>query len=57
MRITYFKEYLQKDMENDECFHRDVMGKNLDKISSLSDIHIREQNLPYNICMKQINAC
>jgi hypothetical protein len=44
-------------MENDEGFHRDAMGNILDKISSLIDIHIREQNLLYNICMEQINPC
>jgi hypothetical protein len=27
------------------------------KVSSLSDIHRREKNLPSNIWMKQINAC
>jgi len=57
MRVTNFKEYLQKDMENDEGFYKDIVGTFSSKVSSLSDIHRREQNLPSNIWMKQINSC
>jgi hypothetical protein len=57
MRIKIFKEYLQKDLENDEGFYKDVVGTFSSKASSLSDIHIRDQNLPSNIQMKQINYC
>jgi hypothetical protein len=56
-RITNFKEYLQKDLENDEGFYKDIVGTFSAKVSSLSDIHRREKNLPSNIWMKQINAC
>jgi hypothetical protein len=44
-------------MENDEGFYKDIVGTFSAKVSSLSDIHRREQNLPSNIQMKQINAC
>jgi hypothetical protein len=45
-RIIHFKEYLQKDLENDEGFYREVVGTFSKKVSSLSDTHRREQNLP-----------
>jgi hypothetical protein len=56
MRITHFKKYIQKYMENGECFYKDVVRTFLAKVSSLSDVHIREQNPPSKIQMKQFNA-
>jgi len=56
-RIMHFKEYLQKDIENDEGFYKEVAGKFPTKVSSLSDTHKREQNLLSSIQMNQINAC
>jgi hypothetical protein len=56
-RITHFKEYLQKYLENDEGFYKDVVGTFSTKVSSLNDIHGREKKFPSNIHMKQINAC
>jgi uncharacterized coiled-coil DUF342 family protein len=56
-RITNFKEYLQKYMENDEGFYKNVVSTFFSKVSILSNIHKREQNLPSNTQMKQINAC
>jgi hypothetical protein len=56
-RIVYRREYLQKYLENDECFYKEAMGTFATKVSSLSDTHRREQNLPSSIQMKQINAC
>jgi hypothetical protein len=44
-------------MENNEGFYKDAVGIFSAKVSSLSDIHKIEQNLPCNIWMKQINAC
>ena len=44
-------------MENNEGFYKDAVGIFSAKVSSLSDIHRREQNLPSNIWMKQINVC
>ena len=53
----HFREYLQKDKENDECFYKEVVGTFVEKVSSLTDTHIREHNLPSRIWMKQINTC
>jgi hypothetical protein len=47
-RIMHFKEYLQKDIENDEGFYK-AMGTFVTKILSLSDTQRREQNLPSSI--------
>ena len=55
-RIFHFKEYLQKDLENDEGFNKQEVRKFAKKISRLSDTHRREQNLPSKIQMKQINV-
>jgi hypothetical protein len=42
-RIMHFREYLQKDLENDEGFYKEVVGTFAEKVSSLSDTHRREQ--------------
>jgi hypothetical protein len=56
-RISHFKEYLKKDLENGEGFYNYVVGTFSTRISSLSDIHKREHNLPSNTRMKKISAC
>jgi hypothetical protein len=56
-RVLHFKEYLQKDLENDEIFYKEVVGTFSAKVLSLSDIHRREQNIPSKARLKQINAC
>jgi hypothetical protein len=55
-RVLHFKEYLQKDLENDEGFYKEAVGTFLTKVLSLSDINIRDQNIPSKTCFKQINA-
>jgi hypothetical protein len=37
----HFREYLQKDLENNEVFYKEVVGKFVEKVSSLSDTHRR----------------
>jgi len=54
---VHFKEYREKDLENGEGHYKEVTGTFAEKVSSLSDTHRREQNIPSNILMKQINAC
>ena len=44
--IMHFREYLQTDLENDEGFYKEVVGTFEAKVSSLSDTHKREKNLP-----------
>jgi hypothetical protein len=39
MRIMHFKEYIQKDLENNEGFYKEVVGTFAAKVSSLSDSH------------------
>jgi hypothetical protein len=56
-RVFHFKEYLQKYLENDEGFYKEAVGTFAVKVSSLSETHRREQNLPSKVHMKQINAC
>jgi phage-related protein len=48
-RILNFKEYLQKDLENDEHFYKEVVNTFSAKISSMNDVHRREQNLPSKV--------
>jgi hypothetical protein len=42
----HFREYLQKYLENDEGFYKEVVGMFASKFSSLSDTHRREKNFP-----------
>jgi len=56
-RVFHFKEYLQKDFENDEIFYKEVVGTFSTKVLILSDIHRRDQNLPSKSRLEQINAC
>jgi hypothetical protein len=56
-RILNFKEYLQKYLENDEHFYKEVVDTFSAKISSMNDVHRREQNIPSKVRLKQINSC
>jgi hypothetical protein len=38
-RILNLKEYLQKDLENDEHFYKEVVNTFSARISSMNDIH------------------
>jgi hypothetical protein len=52
-----FKEYLQKDLENDEGFFKEAVNTFSAKVSSLNEARRKEQKLPSPYRMKQINAC
>jgi hypothetical protein len=54
---VHFREYLQKDLEKDKGFYKEVVGTFETKFSSLNDTHIREKNLPSIIRMNKIKAC
>jgi hypothetical protein len=56
-RILNFKEYLQKDLENDENFYKEYINTFFAEISSMNDVHEREKNLSSKVQLKQINAC
>jgi hypothetical protein len=55
--ILNIKEYLQKDLENDEHFYMEDVNTFSARISSMSDVHRREQNIPSKVRIKQIDAC
>jgi hypothetical protein len=55
-RIPNLKEYLQNDLENNEEFYKESLNTFSSKVSSLTDIHRREKNLPSNTRMKHIKA-
>jgi hypothetical protein len=55
-RISNLKEYLQKDLENDEHFFKEVEHLYCQNIN-MNNVHRREQNLPSKVRLKQINAC
>jgi hypothetical protein len=44
-RIQNFKEYLQKDLENDEGFFKEVVNTFLAKVSSLNKAHMKEKKI------------
>jgi hypothetical protein len=44
-------------LENDEGFYKEAMGTFAMKVSSLTELHRRDQNLPYKNHMKKINVC
>jgi hypothetical protein len=48
-RIVHFREYLQKDLENDKGFYKEFVGTFVAQASSLRKNHKREQNLPSSI--------
>jgi exosome complex RNA-binding protein Rrp4 len=44
-RILNLKECLQKDLENDEHFYKEVVNTSSARISRINDIHWREKNV------------
>jgi len=51
-RIEYFKEYLQKYLENDEGFFKEAMNTFSTKVSILNEAQRKEQKLPFPYHMK-----
>jgi Tfp pilus assembly protein PilO len=56
-KIHNFKEYLQKDLENDEVFYKEFVNTFSTKVSSLSEAHRKEQKIHSTYRKKQANAC
>jgi superfamily I DNA and RNA helicase len=50
--IQNFKEYLQKDLENDEGFFKESVNTFSTKVSSLNETRRKEQKNPFPYCMK-----
>ena len=52
-----FKDYLQKDLENDGGFFKEIVNTFSAKVSSLNEAQRNEQKLHSPYCMNEINAC
>jgi hypothetical protein len=56
-RILNLKEYIKKDLENHEHFYKEYINTFSATISSMSDVQMREQNIPSKVQIEQIDAC
>jgi hypothetical protein len=56
-RITNFRQYLQADLENDEELCKGVVSTFIAKVSSVSELQRKEEDLPSPIRIKQLKAC
>jgi hypothetical protein len=56
-RAHAFLEYLQADLKNEEGFYLDVMVPFGIKVSNMSELKRREEDLPSPSRIKQLNAC
>jgi hypothetical protein len=56
-RVHAFLEYLQTNLINEEGFYLDVMVPFGIKVSNISDLKRREEDLPSPSRIKQLNAC
>jgi hypothetical protein len=52
-----FKRISPKRFGHDEGFYKEAVSIVSKKVSSLRELHRRDQNIPFTTCMKQINAC
>jgi nucleoside-triphosphatase THEP1 len=56
-RAHAFLEYLQADLKNEEGFYLDVMVPFGIKVTNMSELKRREEDLPSPSRIKQLNAC
>jgi hypothetical protein len=56
-RAHAFHEYLQVDLNNEECFYTDVVLPFGIKISNMTELRRREEDLPSLGRIKKLNAC
>jgi hypothetical protein len=56
-RAHAFLEYLQADLKNEEGFYLDAMVPFGIKVSNMSELKRREEDLPSPSRIKQLNAC
>jgi hypothetical protein len=56
-RVHAFHEYLQANLKNEEGFYLDVMVPFGVKVSNMSELKRREEDLPSPSRIKQLNAC
>jgi hypothetical protein len=56
-RAHAFHEYLQADLKNEEGFYLDFVVPFGVKVSNMSELRRREEDLPSPSQIKQLNAC
>jgi hypothetical protein len=56
-RAHAFHEYLQADLKNEEGFYLDVVIPFGVKVSNMTELRRREENLPSPSRIKQLNVC
>jgi hypothetical protein len=56
-RAHAFHEYLQADLKNEEGFYLDVVLPFGNKVSNMTELRRREEDLPSPSQIKQLNAC
>jgi hypothetical protein len=49
-------DYLKKELEHDEAFYKNVLSTFITRVSTLSDYHINQRNLPSNHRIKQLKS-
>ena len=56
-KIQNFREYLQAELKNDECFYKDVVIKFVLKIYGMTKLKRKEEDFPSLTCVKQLKSC
>jgi hypothetical protein len=57
LRDHSFLEYLQDDLKNEEGFYLNAMVPFCIKFTKMTEMKIREEDLPSPSWIKQLNAC
>ena len=52
-----FHEYLQMDLKNEEGFYLDMIVPFSFKVTNMTYLRIREEDIPSSNQIKQLNAC
>jgi endo-alpha-1,4-polygalactosaminidase (GH114 family) len=56
-RAHAFHEYLQADLKNEEGFYLDTVATFSFKVTNMTELRTREEDLPSPNQIKQLNAC
>ena len=57
MRAHALQEYLQEDLKKEECFYLDAAALFGIKVTNMTEMRRREEDLPSQNLIKQLNAC
>jgi hypothetical protein len=55
--MTHFRQYLQEDLENDEQIYKGSISTFGARVSSLSEIQLKEEDLTSTIHLNKLKAC